>query len=459
MNPRPCTTPRTLLLLLVLTLSLLAIGGLSSRPASAQPAADSLRTFHENGGWCWFQDERVIVADSTLVLASVAGTTRAGIEAGDVYVTAYDLVERETTSTELHDQLGRDDHNTPALLLRPNGQFLAAYSRHGADSFLRTRLTRSPDNVDAWTPEQTFSVPGSGLTYTNLHYLPRAHDDGRIYNFSRAKGADPTWMFSDDGGQTWTWGGQVLQWPGRPYVKYASNARSIHLATTDGHPRQFANDIYHGYLRGDTLYDSHGTALQSLDEGPLARKSLTKVFDGDPHNVAWTTDVHLNEEGHPVMGFSVQKDGASFRNDRDAGPGWDHRYYYARFDGAEWHVHEMAYAGTGLYPREADYTGLLAIDPNQPNVVYISTDVHPVTGLPNVSDQDGDRHYEIYKGVTDNGGRSWTWTAVTQNSTADHLRPVIPDWEGSRRAILWMRGQYRSYTNYDTDIVGRIEKR
>jgi hypothetical protein len=441
-----------------LTIILLGLWGGMLSPAAAQ-SPDTHRTFKQNGGWCWFQDERALVDDGTLVFATVAGTTRAEAQSGDVAVTAYDLAADTSTTTTLHERLGQDDHNTPSLLKRPDGRYLAVYSRHAADSLFRHRSTTRPGRFDRWTEERTVAVPGEQITYTNVHHLPSANDGtGRTYNFSRVDVGNPNWMYSDDSGETWMWGGRVLDWPGRPYVKYASDDRSIHLATTDGHPRRFDNNVYHGVLRGDTLYDSHGTALQPLDDGPLANKSLTKVFDGDPHNVAWTTDLHL-DDGRPVMGFSVQKDGASFRNDPEDGPGWDHRYYYARFDGTEWQVHEMAYAGTGLYAREADYTGLLAIDPNQPNVVYISTDVHPVTGLPNVSERDGERHYEIYRGVTDDGGHSWRWTAVTDNSTADHLRPVIPDWPGSRRAVLWMNGDYPSYTAYDTDLVGRIEDR
>lgn len=443
----------------LLALVLIGLWGCSLPPAAAQ-TTDTLRTFKENGGWCWFQDERAIVDDGTLLFATVAGTTRAGAQGGDVAVTAYDLPSDTSTTTELHDRLGRDDHNTPSLLKQSDGHYLVAYSRHGVDSLFRSRRTTHPGRIDGWTEERTTEVRGGGLTYTNLHHLPKANDGtGRTYNFSRAKGANPNWMYSNDGGQTWTWGGEVLDWPGRPYVKYATDERSVHLVTTDGHPRQFDNNVYHGYIRRDTLYDSHGTALQPLSDGPLSKKSLTKVFDGTPHNVAWTTDLHLDDEGHPVTGFSVQKDGAAFRNNREDGPGWDHRYYYARFDGTEWHVHEMAYGGTGLYPREADYTGLLAIDPNQTNVVYVSTDVHPDTGLPNVSERDGERHYEIYRGVTTDGGHTWRWTAVTANSTDDQLRPIIPDWPGPRRAVLWMKGDYRSYTTYDTDIVGIVEER
>lgn len=427
-------------------------------PAVSYSPPEDLRTFKENGGWCWFQDERAIVSDGRLVFGAVAGTSRAGFQGGDITVTAYDLQTGEATTTELHDQLGQDDHNVPSLLERPDGRYLAAYSTHGADNLFRYRLSEEPHEVQNWEGEQTHKLP-DGVTYTNLHHLADANGGaGRIYNFSRAQGFDPNWMYSDDGGQTWTFGGQLLDWPDRPYLKYASDGqRTVHLAATDGHPRIFDNNVYHGYVRGDSLFGSHGTLVRVLEEGPLEQKRLTTVFDGGPHNVAWTTDLHLDADGHPVMGFSVQKDGAAIKHSRTDGPGWDHRYYYARFDGTEWQVHEMAHAGSGLYPREADYTGLLAIDPNAPNVVYVSSDVHPRTGLPLVSDADDQRHYEIFKGVTENGGASWRWTAVTANSNVDNLRPVIPKGGTNRRVVLWQRGNYRTYTDYNTDIVGLIE--
>jgi hypothetical protein len=430
--------------------------------AQAQERVDppEVRTFKENGGWCWFQDERAILDDGRMVFATVAGTTRAGHDGGDVDVTAYDLDTGARTTEELHDQLGQDDHNVPSLIERSDGRYLAAYSAHGTDNLFRYRIAERPGDVQAWAPERSLEL-SAGVTYTNLLRLSEANrGEGRIYNFSRASGFDPNWMYSDDGGQTWTWGGQLLDWPDRPYVKYASDGQSrIHLATTDGHPRVFDNNIYHGYLQGDSLFTSHGSLAQDLDDGPLEEKRLTRVFDGGPHNVAWTTDLHLDDEGHPVLGFSVQKDGASFKNNRAEGPGWDHRYYYARYDGTEWHVHEMAYGGSGLYPREADYTGLLAIDPEAPNVVYVSADVHPRTGRPNVSSADGERHYEIFRGVTTDGGASWRWTPVTANSDTDNLRPIIPKGGGGRRIVLWQRGDFHTYTDYNTDIVGIITDR
>jgi hypothetical protein len=449
-------------------MALLVLAGASAhaQPADAQPVKPAeLTTFKKNGGWCWYQDERVIVHDRQMLLGTVAGTTRAGHAAGDVDVTTYDIEDETRTTVTMHERLDQDDHATPSLVRLPSGKYLAAYSTHGHDAIFRYRTTRRPADAEAWSDEQRINLKKRGkvervVTYTNLHYLAEANDgDGRLYNFSRIQGFDPNWMYSNDGGASWTWAGQVLDWPGRPYVKYASDGEdTIHLSTTDAHPRGANNSIYYGYIRDGTLHDARGIAVQDLDDGPLDEKHLTEVFEGDPHNVAWTTDLHLDAEGHPVIGFSVQKDGATFKNNRDAGPGWDHRYYYAHYDGNDWQVNEMAYAGSGLYPREADYTGLLAIDPNMTNVVYVSSDVHPQTGLPNVSEADDERHYEIFKGVTQDGGASWTWTPVTKNSDVDNLRPVVPKWD-DRRAVLWQRGVFRTFQDYDMNIVGFVTER
>ncbi|HEX4982975.1 MAG TPA: hypothetical protein VFV63_14810, partial [Ilumatobacteraceae bacterium] len=101
-----------------------------------------------------------------------------------------------------------------------------------------------------------------------------------------------------------------------------------------------------------------------------------------------------------------------------------------------------------------DYTGLVALDPRDPNRLVISTDAHPVTGRPLISGRDGHRHYELFEGVTVDDGASWSWTAVTADSTVDNIRPIIPPGEAEYAALLWLRGTYISYREYDLDVVG-----
>jgi hypothetical protein len=79
--------------------------------------------------------------------------------------------------------------------------------------------------------------------------------------------------------------------------------------------------------------------------------------------------------------------------------------------------------------------------------VFISTNIDPRTGaaLP---------HYEIFEGTISNRGSRWSWSPITYRSSVDNLRPVVPRGAGRETVLLWMRGEYNSYTNYDTSIVG-----
>src|SRR5262249_23742892 len=157
----------------------------------------------------------------------------------------------------------------------------------------------------------------------------------------------------------------------------------------------------------------------------IATWELTKVYQGTPDSVAWMVDIELDREDRPYVLFSTQVDGRGLPRGQG---GMDLRYHCARWDGRAWHTEEIAHAGTRLYPTEDDSSGLGALDPNDPDVLYISTDADPVTGAPLVSAADQQRHYELFRGVRDGRTGKWAWTPFTRNSTADNLRPVIPSW-------------------------------
>jgi hypothetical protein len=73
-----------------------------------------------------------------------------------------------------------------------------------------------------------------------------------------------------------------------------------------------------------------------------------------------------------------------------------------------------------------------------------------------ISERDDRRHHELFEGVSTNGGTTWTWTAVTADSTADNIRPIVPVWDADHTAVLWLRGSYTGYHDYDLDVVGVI---
>ncbi|MFK7769517.1 MAG: BNR-4 repeat-containing protein [Mariniblastus sp.] len=411
----------------------------------------TLLQFNDNGAWSWFEDERAIVDASTnqLLVSSISDSSGALGRTGDVDVATFNLQSRRTQRFTLNGGLVADDHNSAALLKMSNGRYLAAYSNHNSDNLTRTRISSAAGDTTAWTSEQTRNN-GAGTTYNNLFQLSGEND--RIYNFTRTLNFDPNFLVSDDSGQSWSYGGKLINGGSnstRPYLKFSSNKTdTIHFINTENHPRNFNNSVYHATIRGGEVFDSFGSKIDDLDANGMASNAGTRIFAGDADNVGWVSDIHLDSTGNPYVAFSVQK----------PGNGTDHRYHYGRFDGAQWNVQEIAYAGSRLYAGEDDYTGNIALNPNNPNEVYISTNADPVTGQALISQSDNNRHYEIFRGTTVDQGQTWQWTEITKNSTQDNLRPIIPEWDSQNRAVMWMRGTYTTYTNYDLAVVGLVDQ-
>lgn len=423
---------------------------------AADDVAGNVVVLNDNGAWCWYEDERAIIHHGRLMVGSVASASGAGgaVRNGHIEIATYDFAAGRVTRSVLHANLQADDHDSPALLVRPDGRYLAMYARHGSDSLSRWRISTNPNDTTAWEPEQTFDH-GTGATYSNLYRLAAENGgEGRLYNLARTIGIDPNLILSDDNGQTFRYAGRLLDWPvptgdpkftgsdgSRPYLRYASNGiDAIHFITTEDHPRAYDNSVYHGVIRGGKVYDSFGNVVDdNVFDGSARRPNqYTPVFNTDtsPLGFAWTIALRLDAQGRPRALCTARANNNSE----------DHRFLYARFDGATWHVHEMAKAGGFLYSSENDYTGLGALDPRDPDTVYISTRIDPRSNSAGA-------HYEIYKGVTSDSGITWTWTPITSDSTVDNLRPIVPPSDGPQEALLWFRGVYTSYTSFNTQAV------
>jgi hypothetical protein len=456
-------------------LSLLGYCGVllaAEQSRAVNDVAGSLITFNDNGGWSWFEDERAIVdlsagAAGQILVSSVANASGAdgASRDGDVEVAALDLASGTVSRFTLHDALQPDDHDSAALLRLPDGRYLASYSRHSNDKLVRWRVSSSPGNPSAWQPENTFTIPtgSGGTTYSNLAYLS---ESGDIFNFHREAidgGYDPHYLKWNVPTQSeFSYGGRLLTGPegnvgsnDRPYVRYTTNGVDrIDFIATDAHPRNLlSNSVYHGYIEheGDGnygVYRSDGSRLGELSElstSPFKASDFTTLLAGNAVSPAngllmtrgWTTDIELDAAGHPHAIFTARvNDSAS-----------DHRFFYGRHTESGWAVHELAKAGGFLYSGENDYTGLAALDPSNPDRLFISTKIDPRTDV-NMP------RYEIFEGVTADGGDHWTWQPITYNSTMDNLRPIVPKWDSSHTALLWMRGNYTTYTDYNLQVVG-----
>lgn len=264
--------------------------------------------------------------------------------------------------------------------------------------------------------------------------------DGRVYT--------PHFIYSDDLGKTWSKERTQFVDDGnpkrrqRPYARYCSNGSdTIYVTFTDGHPRKCNNNVYFAKFKAGRFYKADGTFIKELEDGPLNPQEADLIYTGGRRdNRGWTSSIRLDKDGHPVIGYTVYKTNE------------DHRYGYARFDGRTWHNHEVAFGGSCFWEKENDYTGLITIDPTDANTIYLSTNVDPRTGK-----KTGTGKHEIYKAITADWGRTWAWTAITANSKLDNIRPVIPPSDGKNHALLWLRGTYTSFIDYDLDTVGIVK--
>ncbi len=420
-------------------------------------AQSSPIVFNDNAGWNWCQDERAIICNNKFIFGSTADASGTGGTSrdGDDEITTYDLSTSALSIFTLHDALDSDDHAPPALMVRPDGKILAVYCTHGHDGLVRWRITTNPGDTSSWSTESTVlanSADSWGATYTNLY---RLSSTGITYDFYRGEWYNPNVLVSTDDGSSWSNGGRLIRTSAsgiRPYIKAISNNTDrVWFTYTDCHPDAGVTNLYAAYLQGGNIYDSYGTqigVLNATSTSGIAPSAGTKIYNADSTHRAWTSDLQLDSNGYPVAVYSVRIGTVDIYN--------DHRYRYARFDGTTWHDYEIAYSGQCLYTAAMDYTGLITLNPSDLNTVYMSTNADPVTGVPLISSADGKRHWEVYRGFTNNNGVSFTWTPITANSTADNIRPNLPYWDSQNTALYWLQGKYTTYTDYNLDAVGYI---
>ena len=390
------------------------------------------------GAWCWFADPRALHHEGVRNQTFLGWIDREG----DVKVASYDHVSKVRTTVVLHERLGVDDHNNPALHVRPDGRVMAFYSEHNGAA-MYYRVSRWPEDITSWGRERrlptntTHDSSGSrrayGFTYPNP--LRLREEPNRLWLFWRGGSSWPTFSSSPDGGRTWERARNLIANPHqRPYVKFAGNGRDrVHVAFTQGHPVQVNSNIYYARYRDGNLYRANGARIKPMSRVPLSPSEADKVYDTS--SKAWIHDVAHDSAERPVIVFAAIDDSG------------EHHYRYARWTGRSWRWYRMVSAGRSIadYGKEPYYSGGITLDHENPSVVYLSRQVGG--------------EFEIETWRTPDGGRTWSRNAVTSSSSTENVRPVSPrglaDF-GSEMGVLWMRGRYVHYLDYRTDITARL---
>lgn len=418
---------------------------LMAEDAEKKLTVNSVKTLMHNAGWCWFQDPRAIIKDGKLIIGSVAGN---GL--GDAAVGVYDLEDQQVLGrTSLQANFEHDDHNSPVFYAQPDGSLLTVYAKHNSEKVHYYRVSTSDDFL-TWGEEKTIESPVN-VTYMNLYNLS---EEDTLYNLYRGIDWNPTYVTSKDNGNTWSdehvhlIQNEVAGFQ-RPYARYAGNDKdTIGLSFTDAHPRDFGNSIYYAEFRRGNFYRVDGTFIKNLaKDGPLKPSEAEKLFQGgggkyrgnelSVEKSAWTSAVAFDKNGYPHIAYTY------YLNNQDQ------RYRLASWDGKKWYDREIAFAGSRLYEREASYTGLVSVDPTNPTHVVISTNVNPNTGKSLAMP------HQIFhaKIQLDDNTDNIEWQQLTNDKHNENLRPMIVNGE-KHNVILWLQGQFNTYTDYYLDVVG-----
>jgi hypothetical protein len=438
-------------------------------PASVPPLPGHALAIAPDGAWTFFNDERAIFYQGSLFCGYVKSNGQYGVTRYDpITNTVHPMIISTAASQQA------DDHNNPSITVLPNGRLMVLYAKHlgGSQFYQRTSLVDLPSTDADWGPEIVQPLSDNN-TYDNTYIL--SAESNRIYNYHRNINFNPTITWSDDLGATWTSRQFIDVGTGnvRPYPRYCSNhIDRVDLIYTDGHPRDVENSVYHMYYQGGAFYKTDGTLIDTFANLPLdhaggQRGSTVYQFsnaawgagqgpdDWIPTGRAWTWDIQYGADGNPVCVFQVQVGtDATWSTSRIY-------YYYARWTGTAWQKRFIAQAGRAIYAAESDYGGGMCIDPSDPNVIYISSNAASPFALGDIANVplNANARFEIYRGVTTDGGLTFTWEAITSNSEKDNLRPIVPENPDYDRTLLWFSGAYTSYTNFHCQVLALLENK
>lgn len=434
--------------------------GVSLVPAELHTADAATRDCHagsafpalaDTGAWNWCQDPKAVT------YIGEHRRTYAGWVSGDgsVIVAMYDHDSGELTTANVHERLERDDHDNPVFLFLNDGRIRTYYSPHGGVSSpgavpgLRYRTSRFPEHVDYWHDEQMLQTNTGGRwgwTYPNVVTLADEGECGRTYLFWRGGDGRPAISSSDDEGDTWEKAANLVFSEGvRPYLKCVGDGYSrIHFAFTDGHPRHDpTNSLYYCFYERGAFFRADGTHIRDIEDLPIFPRDADRVYDARADSVrAWVWDIALDEYDRPVIAYT------NFPETDD------HRYRYARWNGESWDDHEICPAGSWTVDADPEkhtirqelwYSGGIALDHNDPSIVYLSRPVNDV--------------FEIERWRTPDGGATWSHEPVTCNSAADNIRPVVPRGHTADGPdVLWLHGDYIHYEDYETSVRMRAPR-
>jgi hypothetical protein len=404
----------------------------------------------EEGAWCWFADPRAIHytnADGS-INASYIGYIDVH---GNVKAMQIDHNTGRRTEVLVRSYFQPDDHNNPTFLVLPDERVLIIYSRHTDEPAFYYRVSKRPGDISVLGEEKCI-VTNHNTTYPSPFLM--SDDPEHFYLCWRGLGWHPTiarlTLPDEEDNVQIAWGPyQMVQSTGaRPYAKYYSNGKDkLYMTYTTGHPdNEWPNWLYFNVISlnaekqtdgtvtvSPTLEDIKGNHLSVIAEEKFRVNKSAEYKQNYPYTLvdapansrAWVWQIACDTEGLPAI--------AMVRIDRSKN---QHQYYYAKWTGEAWRLTDLADGGGRFHPSNTEYcySGGEALDPANPNVIYLSI---PTKG------RSGKSIHEIWRYTLNNRGQVVMKEQVTRNSEKNNVRPfVLPGSEASPLRLMWMHGDY-----------------
>lgn len=371
--------------------------------------------------WSWYMDPRVVETSDATFVAAIH-------RRGEVTVTRVSHGDASVQHTVLERNFPVDDHNSPALMVLPDGRVLAMWSGHNRVP-LRYRVTRRPGDLTSFGPLTLLS--GSGLESVGASYAHVLHQPShpQPYVALTRRQSDQTWVLSRSADLVrWTPAVALVSHPYTehlhwPYVKFASDGDAIHVLATDRAPDKGSNKLYHFVIRGNRVERTDGTLVTTWSELVAGRPvDLTKtslVYDGrSADGPARVYDIAI-ESGSPRIAVTTLL-------------GTDNAFKWAAPDAAgRWQLRTLA--------RQTAYPRGHTLDSGTPSRAFIAQTIGG-----------GVRIVELQ---TFDGGESWT--AMEVDSPTSARTPTTPYGTGGPFRALWLGGPYTDLNRFDTTVWGQ----
>jgi len=419
----------------------------------------NVNTLTEKGAWCWFADPRAISYknESNTINSTYIGYIDVH---GNIKATQIDHLTNVTNEVLVRSCFQPDDHDNPTFLVLPDERIMIFYSRHTDEPCFYYRISQKPGDITTLGKEVRLET-ANNTTYPSPFIL--SDDPDHIYLCWRGIGWHPTiarMTMPDKNDEVRFDRGpyQILQSQRggrgvRPYAKYTSNGKDrIYLTYTTTHPdNQSVNYVYFNYIdiNSFALKDINGRTLETVGSGTLHNVEAKPDYKNNfPDAVVdnsdfrnWIWEVSILDEQKPVIAM------VRINENKDS-----HDYYHVRWTGKEWKKTFLSNAGGHFHQTpttERCYSGGMAIDKTDPNVIYGSVPVEGKHG----------KVYELKKFTVSDNGELASVQQLTFDSQKNNVRPFMIANKNGKEQLAWMNGDYyywivgpRSPLGYPTAI-------